>query len=432
MTHATDDRPTVKQLAMQAIPGLVIGVLSGLLLAGITEVAHWLEHILWDTLPESLGVSADGAMWIIVILTATGVAVGLLVWLAPGHAGDDPASTHLVGKPPALIVLPGIALALIFGLAGGVSLGPEIPVIAIAVGLGVWISRRISPQTPVETVILIAAAGVLGALFGTPVAAALLLTEMVAALKRGWQLWDRLFAPLVAAAAGGITSALVGSGLTLPELPDYTLTNPVDLLTGSAVAVVATLLGIGASAVFPHIHRLLHSMRHPVLYLGVGGLLLGLLGAIGGPITLFKGADQSAELVENADMYSAGDLTLLMFVKVAALVIAGAASFRGGRIFPALFIGIALGLLANHLFPSIPLTLAVSAAVLGFVLAIARDGWLAIFIAAVIAGGGSIVAPLCIFILPTWLLVTRAPEMMVKVRGDKPANAQVTESPTSP
>ena len=421
--EAVEERPTVKQLALLGVPGLVIGVLSGVLLAGINQSAHWLEHILWDTLPDALGISPDSAMWIIGILTATGLAVGLVVWLAPGHAGDDPATTHLVGKPPALIVLPGIALALILGLGGGVSLGPENPIIAIAVGLGVWIAHRISPKTPTETIVLIAAAGVLGALFGSPVAAALLLTEMTAGIKRGWQLWDRLFGPLVAAAAGGITTALMGEDIPLPELPEYVLDNPFDLVTGSAVALVAALLGIGVAAAFPHVHRWLHSLRHPVLYLGVGGLLLGLLGVIGGPITLFKGADQSIELVTNAGTYTSGELTLMAVVKMGALLIAGAASFRGGRIFPALFVGIALGMLAHVLFPAIPLTLAVSAAVLGHVLAVARNGWLAIFIAAVIAGGGEILGPLCVIVLPVWLLVTRAPEMIVHLKRVPDAEA---------
>jgi H+/Cl- antiporter ClcA len=414
VSTATDDRPTVRQLAALAVPAAVIGVLAGLLLVGVNETAHALEHVLWETLPDAMGMSADSAAWIIGVLTLTGIAVGLVVWLAPGHAGDDPATTHLVEKPHALKVLPGIAVALILGLAGGVSIGPEVPVIAIAVGLAVWIAKRIAPKADAMTMILIAAAGVLGALFGSAVAAALLLTEMVASLKRGGVLWDRLFAPLVAAAAGAATSMFFGADLPLPELPDYELTNPVDLLTGATVAVAAAVLGLAAAVALPFAHRWLHSLRNPVLYLGLGGLLLGLLGAWGGPITLFKGADQSIELVENASSYSAAQLAVFMVAKFLALLIASAASFPGGRIFPALFIGIAAGLLVHELFPSIPLTLAVSAAVLGFVLAIARDGWLAIFMAAVIAGGGAILGPLCIFVLPVWLLVARAPEMIVR------------------
>jgi H+/Cl- antiporter ClcA len=421
-----NERPTVRELASLAVPAAIVGVLAGLVLVGINETAHALEHVLWDTLPAAAGIAADSAVWIIGVLTLTGVAVGLVVWLAPGNAGDDPATTHLVEKPQGLKALPGIAIALILGLAGGVSLGPEVPAIAIAVGLAVWVARRIAPKADPTTMILIAAAGILGALFGSAVAAALLLTEMVASLKRGGVLWDRLFAPLVAAATGAATAIFFDSDLALPALPAYELTNPVDLLTGSLVAIGAAIVGLGVAVAMPILHRWLHSLRNPVVYLGIGGLILGLLGVWGGPITLFKGADQSVELVENAGDYTASHLAVLMVAKILALLIASAASFRGGRIFPALFIGIAAGLLVNALFPSIPLTLAVSAATLGFVLAIARDGWLAIFMAGVIAGGGAILGPLCIFVLPVWLLVARAPEMMAR----KAAEDAPVPSPT--
>jgi hypothetical protein len=47
------------------------------------------------------------------------------------------------------------------------------------------------------------------------------------------------------------------------------------------------------------------------------------------------------------------------------------------------------------------------------VLAIARDGWIALFIGVAVTGGVMVLAVLCVAILPAWLLVTRAPEMLV-------------------
>ena len=48
---------------------------------------------------------------------------------------------------------------------------------------------------------------------------------------------------------------------------------------------------------------------------------------------------------------------------------------------------------------------------------------------AVIAGGGEILGPLCVIVLPVWLLVTRAPEMIVHVKKAPDAEASpVTDS----
>ena len=396
------------------MPALVIGVLCGLLMAATDWAADGLEHVLWAWLPDAVGVDSDARWWILAVLTATGLAVGLTVWLVPGHAGEDPATTELVSKPLRLGALPGVAIALVLGLAGGVSLGPENPIIAVAVGLAVWLAARMAPSTPASSVVIIATAGILGAMFGSPIAAALLLTEMLAEFRQAGALWDKLFAPLVAAAAGALTTALIGEGMLLPQLPEYASAHAWDLLTGPLIAAAAAGVGVATAWLLPRLHRALHSLRHPVLYLGVGGLLLGALGALGGPVTLFKGADQSAQLVQEAPGMSIGAIALVTFVKIAALLVAAAASFRGGRIFPSLFIGVALGLLVNALIPAIPVTLAVACALMGYVLAISRSGWLALFLAVAIGGAGMLLAVLCVAILPAWLVVTKAPHMIVK------------------
>jgi len=420
VTEQVERGPFVRSLLALAWPAVIIGILAGFLMAGVNWLAGLLEDGLWRSLPDALGVAGDGSLWIILVLTATGLAVGLTVWLAPGHAGEDPAKSELVSAPLKLMALPGVALALILGLAGGVSLGPENPIIAVAVGLSVWLAARITPKTPAGTIVIIATAGILGAMFGSPLAAALLLTEMLGELKQGGPMWDKLFAPLIAASVGSVVTMLIGESMALPRLPAYSLGHAVDLLSALAIAAVAAAMGVGTAVLLPHLHRLLHSLRHPVLYLTAGGLLLGLLGALGGTVTLFKGADQSAQLVEDAPGMSVGHLALVTAVKIAALLVAAAASFRGGRIFPSLFIGVALGLFINGLFPGIPVTVAVACATLGYVLAISRSGWLAIFMAGAIAGSPAIFGLLCLAMLPAWLVVTRAPAMIVK---DEPAPA---------
>ncbi|MFF3039718.1 ion channel protein, partial [Arthrobacter citreus] len=106
-----------------------------------------------------------------------------------------------------------------------------------------------------------------------------------------------------------------------------------------------------------------------------------------------------------------------------ALVVAAATGFRGGRIFPAVFVGVAFGLAAAVLVPEVPASVAVSAAVLGLVLAVARDGWVALFIAVVVSGDVTVSAVLCLAVLPAWLVVTAAPHMLAEDDGGAPPAA---------
>ena len=293
-------------------------------------------------------------------------------------------------------------------LAGGISLGPENPIIGINVAIAVWLLHRFLPKVPPEFGLLVAVSGTIGAMFGTPVAAALLLTEMKQMHARG-QLWDNLFPPLVAAGAGGITMYLLEGESLIVTLPPLGRPDWQDLVFGLVIALAAALLAMVALYLFDPMHRILHALPNPLITLVVGGMLLGALGTIYGQISLFKGLTQMQELAATVSDYSTGDLFGLAAVKLLAMVIAATAGFRGGRIFPVIFVSVAFGLGVSALFPDVHPALAVGCAILGIVLVVSRDGWMSLFLAAAIVGDTSLLPLLCLIVLPVWLLVAARP-----------------------
>lgn len=406
----------LRTLIVLTIPALAIGIGSALVLWALDEVSELLKDVLWESLPAVFGADASTPWWIFVVLTATGFLVGLIVWLVPGHGGPDSATTELAGSPPKPIELPTLAAVTVLGLAGGVSLGPENPIMALNAALAVTLVGRVASRIPSPLLVMLAASGTLGALFGTPVAAALMFTGVVAAVRSGGSLWDKLFLPLVAAGAGSVTMLLLGGQTLAFTMEPMGAVQPLYLLQGVVVAAAAAGLCILAAFVFPYVHRAFHSLRNPVIFTTLGGMILGVLGIIGGPMTLFKGLDQTGELLTNPGAYSAGQLALFAGVKIIALVIAASAGFRGGRIFPAVFIGVSLGLLGYALLPGIPISLAVACGAMGITLAATRDGWIAIFVAVALCGDMGVLPLLCLIILPVWLLVSKAPELIVHPR----------------
>ncbi|SOD84755.1 ion channel protein [Streptomyces sp. Ag109_G2-15] len=399
------------------LPALVVGVVSSLLFVGVSVGAEQLQGVLWQNLPDALGIGRYSVLWIFVMLIATGIAVGLVVWKVPGHAGPDPATMGL--NAPALppVVLPSLLLAAALMLAGGPSLGPENPIIATNVGLAVWLGRRFLPELPGPLWMALAEAATLGALFGTPVAAALVISEALAGQRIKGLLWDNLFAPLAAAAAGALTTDLVHHATFDLHLPPIGRPDAGDVLAAIVVASVGALLGMCAVHAFPYLHRAFQRLRHPMLMLPVGGAVLGALGALGGPLTLFKGLDQVAELARDPEGWSAGQFATMTVVKLAAMTVAATCGFRGGRIFPSVFVGTALGLCAHALVPAVPPAVGVAAGVLGMLLAVTRQGWVSLFTAAVLVASPVILALLCIASLPAWLLVTGRPQMQLRTDG---------------
>jgi len=399
------------------LPALVVGVVSSLLFVGVSVAAEKFQGVLWQNLPDALGIGRYSVLWMFVMLIATGIAVGLVVWKVPGHAGPDPATMGL--NAPALppVVLPGLLLAAALMLAGGPSLGPENPIIAVNVGLAVWLGRRFVPRLPGGLWVALAEAATLGALFGTPVAAALVISEALAGQRIKGLLWDNLFAPLAAAAAGALTTDLVHHATFDLHLPPIGRPDGGDVLAAIVVAVVGALLGMCAVSAFPYLHTAFQRLRHPMLMLPAGGLVLGALAALGGPLTLFKGLDQIAELARDPEGWTAGQFATMTVVKLAALTVAATCGFRGGRIFPAVFVGTALGLCAHALVSGVQPAVGVAAGVLGMLLAITRQGWVSLFTAAVLVASPVILALLCIASLPAWLLVTGRPQMQLHEDG---------------
>lgn len=399
------------------LPAFVVGVGASLLLLGVSAAAEELQHVLWRNLPDALGVGRYSVLWMLVVLTATGVAVGLVVWKVPGHAGPDPATTGLDAPvlPPA--VLPGLLLATALMLAGGPSLGPENPIIAVNVGLAFWLGRRLAPRLPRGLWPVLAEAATIGALFGTPVAAALVISEALAGRQLKGALWDSVFGPLAAAAAAALTTTLVAHPTFDLGLPAFGQPDWGDLLSVLVVASAAALLGMVAVLAFPYVHGVFTRLRHPMVALPVGGLVLGLLAAVGGHLTLFKGLDEVGELAADPAGWSAGEYATMTVVKLAALLVAGSCGFRGGRIFPAVFVGVAFGLCAHALVDAVHPALGVGAGVLGILLAVTRQAWVSLFVAAVLVASSAILALLCIASLPAWLLVTGRPQMQVHEDG---------------
>ncbi|MGR20907.1 ion channel protein [Escherichia coli] len=415
--------PRARTMLLLSLPAVAIGIASSLILIVVMKIASALQNLLWQRLPGTLGIAQDSPLWIIGVLTLTGIAVGLVIRFSQGHAGPNPACEPLIGAPVPPSALPGLIVALILGLAGGVSLGPEHPIMTVNIALAVAIGARLLPRVNRMEWTILASAGTIGALFGTPVAAALIFSQTLNGSSEV-PLWDRLFAPLMAAAAGALTTGLFFHPHFSLPIAHYGQMEMTDILSGAIVAAIAIAAGMVAVWCLPRLHSMMHQMKNPVLVLGIGGFILGILGVIGGPVSLFKGLDEMQQMVAN-QAFSTSDYFLLAVIKLAALVVAAASGFRGGRIFPAVFVGVALGLMLHEHVPAVPAAITVSCAILGIVLVVTRDGWLSLFMAAVVVPNTTLLPLLCIVMLPAWLLLAGKPMMMVNRPKQQPPHDNV-------
>ena len=268
-------------------------------------------------------------------------------------------------KPTPLSHAPGIALAALGSLAFGAVLGPEAPVIALGSVVGVAATRLVRVGEREEAVLSTAGSfSAMSALFGGPIVAGVLLVE--GGLAMGKALLPVLLPGLVAAAIGytvfvglGDWGGLDAPGLVVPDLPAYDGTRVVDLVIAVAVGVATALAIVLVRRLASAVAGLRLGM--PGLLLG-GGLVVGVLALIADGLganpqdVLFSG---QASVPDEVTADSTKIVVVLLVAKALAYAVSLGCGFRGGPIFPAIFLGVGLTSLPVVWFDTSP-TLAVA------------------------------------------------------------------------
>jgi H+/Cl- antiporter ClcA len=207
----------------------------------------------------------------------------------------------------------------------------------------------------------------ISALFGGPIVGGMMMVE--SGVEMGAALLPVLIPGFVAAAIGyvifvgfGTWGGLHAQSLAVPDLPAYNGTHVYDLVVGVAVGITAAvLLTVVRRCAREVAGSGLGRLGLPTLLIG-GGLAVGLVAQIAG----WLGADPQDVLFSGQSgvpALAAADSTkivlILLFGKAIGYAVSLGCGFRGGPVFPAIFIGIALAILPVEWFGVSP-TLAVA------------------------------------------------------------------------
>jgi H+/Cl- antiporter ClcA len=365
---AEEHRPTGAAYLRLIVLGAVIGLPAALVAAAFLALVHQLEDLLWHDLPDALGHSAPP--WYLVVGLPLLGACGVLAArkLLPGDGGHVPLE-GISATPTPVSYAPGVALAALATLPFGAVLGPEAPLIALGSVVGLLVTHFKFVRVDEKHHPVLAMAGsfsAISALFGGPLVAGMLLIE--AGVGMGSMLIPVLLPGLVAAAVGwllfeglGDWEGLDTTALTIPGLHTYDSTSVRDLLLSIALGIVVALVCEGVRILA---RRTLGGEARfgvgPVLL--AGGLAVGLIAltadALGADSqdVLFSGQASIPALIGET---SATTLLVLVVAKALAYGICLGCGFRGGPVFPAIFLGVGLAMFPVIWFDVSP-TLAVA------------------------------------------------------------------------
>jgi H+/Cl- antiporter ClcA len=344
-------------LVLAALIGVPVSIIS----YGFLKLVDVLQQALYDDLPQALGLDPVPAWWPLPLLVVAGVLVALAIVHLPGTGGHSPADGFKPSGPVAPELIPGIALAALGTLSFGAVLGPEAPLILLGSGLGVLATRLAARDAPPQAAAVIAAAGsfaAISSLLGSPLLGAFLLLE--ASGLAGPMIGLVLVPGLLSAGIGTLIfvglDSLTGYGtfsLAITSLPPFGDITVAMFGWALAIGLLAPFLGRGivrlAVVLRGHIERRM-VLWMPVAGAAIAGLAIGFGEATGKDSSnvLFSGQSGLGPLIAQASEWSVGALVALVVCKSLAYAVS-LSSFRGGPVFPAMFIGAAGGIAASHL-----------------------------------------------------------------------------------
>nr|WP_249417107.1 chloride channel protein [Streptomyces sp. TS71-3] len=347
---------------------LVLLVFAGLLgvpLAagayGFLALVKELQHLCFAELPGSLGFHGEPPWWPLPLLAVAGLLVAAAIRFLPGTGGHEPSQGLAVSGAPGARELPGILLAALVSLALGAVIGPEAPLIALGGGVAMLAARLLVRGAGARAHALVAASGsfaAVSALLGSPLLGAFLLMEVVGI--GGTALSVVLLPGLLSAGVGALVfvgfDSWTGLGtdtLSLPDLPPVGSPSLAELGWAIVVGLAAACAGAGVRGLAKALRARVAPRRlllSPLLGLAVAALAIAYAQGSGRSSSevLFSGQTDIGPLIVHAADHTVGALLLLLACKALAYV-ASLAAFRGGPVFPALFLGAAGGVLLSHL-----------------------------------------------------------------------------------
>jgi H+/Cl- antiporter ClcA len=400
---------------------VVIGLMASVVAWSLLTVVPLIQDAVFVALPDALGYDSTPWWWPLPVLLVAGLVTAVAITRLPGHGGGVPAD-GLSAVMTAPRAVPGVALAALATLGLGLVLGPSSPVIALGMGTALFVLDRVQKDAPDRVRQVVAASGGFAALamvLNNPLVAAIILIE---AMGIGGSTAALLVLPgLLAAGIGSLVYFGFGSVSGLPT-DTYALAplplEPLEQITVGSFAlttVIGAAAGIIGYAVVWAGQRVAgfavgrHLVLVPIAGLSVAALAIAFTQTTGESeyAVLFSGSRALAPVVQAAGTWSIATIALLLLLKAAAWSISMGA-FRGGPVFPAVFVGTVGGLLAAEL-TGLPTSAAIPAMVGASLVAILRLPLAAAVIALLLGSGAGLKAtPLVIVAIVVSYLVVNA------------------------
>jgi len=359
---------------------LIIGLVNAVVLYFFEIVGIDGTVWLWNDVLQT-----DTYRWLVI---PVGLALGLVLTatfkLVKMQRIQKESSGELLDEidesPSTLKSIGAVLLVGAVSLLAGASLGPEASLIAFSLGIAVYVSSALK-QGSAKHLIVLASVGALLVAFCHSIV--MVLVPLLLLFQQSKKNAKRPgFKPVLLILLAGVVSW--GVILYLHHVLDTEVIEVIPALPPShydgylLAAALGFITALFAGALHYSVKFVSYAANHynaltfkgKNWLLGAGaGLLLGALYFIGGQDTQFSGKVGTEALAEHGVTFGFTALIIMLVVKIATTALSSGTGYRGGLVFPSVFIGFTIGLIAYKLFPDISYTAAIIGSISGIMTA---------------------------------------------------------------
>ena len=358
------------RILLVSVLSAIIGLLAGLVAYGLYSLIAVITNLVFyqQLSPKLPTITENSLGWLVIIVPAIGgLIVGFMAKYGTekikGHGIPEAMEAVLINKSriePKVAILKPLSAAIAIGTGG--PFGAEGPIIQTGGAIGSLVGQLLH-TTAAERKVLLAcgAAAGMAATFNTPVAAVVLIIELLL-----FEYKARSFIPLVISSvlATIIHIALIGAGPLFSVQP-IEFGMPFALPYYLVLGVLSGLMGMVFSNTLYWIEDQFNRLPIDKLWWpAIGALFLGVIGFFM-PRVLGVGYGTITDIL-NARL-ALSTLLLIMFFKALALVVSLGSGTSGGLLAPMFMSGAAMGgafaLIVNQIIPGANLSPAACALV---------------------------------------------------------------------
>ncbi len=348
----------------------VVGVVVALVYWVFEFVVHHSINIVWN---ELFNTEQNAIMIFVVCISLTLVFFGLQ------HKLDQKSEkhpSHGLGADTLVISRRNLFTVLLIGyfsLIAGASLGPEAILVPACLITGGLVGKRFFASNNQATKAMGAAAiiALFAAFFHSFIVGllAIFLVKKEAKIKITKNV---VVVAVVASAASALTLMLIAPSSQYFSWPDYSWNVKI-----ADILIAAILVGLGylAILVLKYFFDFAEEIRIRVAHLTwwqkglVASVGLSILYLIGGPLVEFTGNESIQPLFEQAPAMGIFGLLWIFFVKLAAIGWSKSLGYRGGLIFPMIFVASVLVAISQQFYSEASFAYGLIGALIGIFLA---------------------------------------------------------------